>query len=665
MNAQHASPADQTPRQSLSPRDGAVLAVCVVAMAAASVAGQRLLAYACVAVAGAWLVARLAAQRPRGATRHARSALEATPPGYQLGLVGLGLAIVGIVGDAAWHAAFGAEHGIAQVLAPFHLMLIAGAGLMLASPVRAAWDSSEYLGPLTLRRALPPVLGLALCSSLILLVLQLLSDSDAGLAVVGRLLVTDAVLLWAALLALRFQLPFTAMTLLFVLPATLAAALRGSGVAASIVAGLAAGIVADTLVRRLRPGHDATRTFAIVTSVAFTASYLIAAAVTGAAVLPLDLAFGAIFIAALIGIVLAPLAFPRTPEDEEAPAPAPATIPEPLVEGLPARRRPKDAADLRFAAQVAGSAAVAEHPVGATALCALLRGRSADEVAAMFEPPLDSRELVQLCRDTTPLYDAWATQSLRQLDVVYLFLEAVSLPGTRDASGDRRLLGAWGITRHGKRVLLGLRTGRHDRATAWGALGADLVERGLSAPALVVADGAPGVWRVISELWPDAATQHCSRHALAEVADALSDDARRDLRARVRSALESSRSSAEATRRLEEVLDDHRDEAPAQMAILHQRLERLTAHLAFPREHRRVLRSATVLQRALAPLAEDVGSSRRLPGDVSALALAWAVLDLGAPAARRLPMPLHAAAQLDRLRRRHMPIHDASGTPEA
>jgi len=213
-------------------------------------------------------------------------------------------------------------------------------------------------------------------------------------------------------------------------------------------------------------------------------------------------------------------------------------------------------------------------------------------------------------------------------------------------------------------VLLGLRTGSHDRATAWGALGADLVERGLNAPALVVADGAPGVWRVIGELWPDAAMQHCTRHALGEVTDALGDDARRDLRARFRDVLESARSGAEAMRRLEGILDDHRAAAPAQMAILHQRLERMTAHLAFPREHRRVLRSATLLQRALAPLGEDVGSAQRLPGDVSALALAWAVLDLGSPSARRLPMPLHAAAQLDRLRRRHLPIHDASGTPE-
>src|SRR4029077_16722893 len=89
------------------------------------------------------------------------------------------------------------------------------------------------------------------------------------------------------------------------------------------------------------------------------------------------------------------------------------------------------------------------------------------------------------------------------------------------------------------RVLLGLRTGSRDRATAWGALGADLVERGLHPPVLVVADGAPGVWRVIRELWPEAATQHSVRHALAEACEGLSDDDRRTLRNRFGAGLDS------------------------------------------------------------------------------------------------------------------------------
>jgi transposase-like protein len=44
-------------------------------------------------------------------------------------------------------------------------------------------------------------------------------------------------------------------------------------------------------------------------------------------------------------------------------------------------------------------------------------------------------------------------------------------------------------------VLLGLQLGGRESYEAWLSFGRDLVDRGLNAPALVVADGAPGLWR--------------------------------------------------------------------------------------------------------------------------------------------------------------------------
>jgi len=46
--------------------------------------------------------------------------------------------------------------------------------------------------------------------------------------------------------------------------------------------------------------------------------------------------------------------------------------------------------------------------------------------------------------------------------------------------------------------------------------GCDLVDRGLRAPGLVVADGAPGLWKAARELWPSAAEQRCTVHALRQ-----------------------------------------------------------------------------------------------------------------------------------------------------
>ena len=69
MNAQHESPArepaEQEQDQALSPLDGAVLAILVLAMTAASLAGLREAMYACFAAATGWLLARLAVRCPR------------------------------------------------------------------------------------------------------------------------------------------------------------------------------------------------------------------------------------------------------------------------------------------------------------------------------------------------------------------------------------------------------------------------------------------------------------------------------------------------------------------------------------------------------------------------------------------------------------------------
>ncbi len=48
----------------------------------------------------------------------------------------------------------------------------------------------------------------------------------------------------------------------------------------------------------------------------------------------------------------------------------------------------------------------------------------------------------------------------------------------------------------------------------WLELGRDLTSRGLAAPRLVVADGAPELIGAVAEIWPRADRQHCAVHRL-------------------------------------------------------------------------------------------------------------------------------------------------------
>jgi len=75
---------------------------------------------------------------------------------YPFAVVGIALATVGVGGDLIWHTILGAETGVARVIAPFHLLLFAGGGMLIAAPLRSAWHAPRhYPSVLSLHDVLP------------------------------------------------------------------------------------------------------------------------------------------------------------------------------------------------------------------------------------------------------------------------------------------------------------------------------------------------------------------------------------------------------------------------------------------------------------------------------------------------------------------------------
>jgi putative transposase len=62
-------------------------------------------------------------------------------------------------------------------------------------------------------------------------------------------------------------------------------------------------------------------------------------------------------------------------------------------------------------------------------------------------------------------------------------------------------------------VILGMRESHED----WLELGRDLIARGLGAPMLIVADGAPGLIKAIEQCWPASDRQHCAVHRVRKL----------------------------------------------------------------------------------------------------------------------------------------------------
>jgi hypothetical protein len=89
------------------------------------------------------------------------------PVGYGLGATGAAVFAVGGVADLAWHEVFGIETGVDALVSPSHLVLFAGAMLILTSPLRSAWwGRSEPSDAVAGSAGIPGIASLVLATAL-------------------------------------------------------------------------------------------------------------------------------------------------------------------------------------------------------------------------------------------------------------------------------------------------------------------------------------------------------------------------------------------------------------------------------------------------------------------------------------------------------------------
>jgi len=181
------------------------------------------------------------------------------------------------------------------------------------------------------------------------------------------------------------------------------------------------------------------------------------------------------------------------------------------------------------------------------------------------------------------------------------------------------------------------------------AFGRDMIGRGLRAPALVIADGAPGIWKAVRELWPAALEQRCTVHALRNVTSKLPDRHHQEVKARWWKAFDEARSPGEARRELHGIIADYKAAYPSAMAVIERDLDSLVAHLRFPSEHRKRIRTTNLLERTFVKVRRRTKVIGRFPGETSALSLIWAVLELSSRGWRGVKMNPRTVAEIERV----------------
>ena len=261
-----------------------------------------------------------------------------------------------------------------------------------------------------------------------------------------------------------------------------------------------------------------------------------------------------------------------------------------------------------------------------------VRGLSMRDIESLCEEAglgKTSRSTVaRICSELHERFEAFKRRDLFEVKLVVLFLDAIYLP-VRPSGPKEGVICAWGITETGARALVSVRLGMREGKEDWLELGRDLIARGLAAPRLIVADGAPGL---ISR------SRRSGRAPIASTAPFTAcATSRRSCRSQSTTGSVSTTGQRSPTRpsvkdgklRLQVLISELEHGGYESAArCLADDLDALVVHLRYPLRHRERWRSTNLLERSLGEVRRRTKVIGRFPGETSCLTLVWAVLDL-------------------------------------
>jgi len=273
-----------------------------------------------------------------------------------------------------------------------------------------------------------------------------------------------------------------------------------------------------------------------------------------------------------------------------------------------------------FASRLFGSHVTKTNALESLVIASFIRGLSVRDVEATLADALGDQAAISkstvssVCQAIKDEYEAWAARRLDEVKLDYLFLDA-SFFRMHPGSPAEPVLAAWGITIEGKPAFIGLGPGSGESADAWGDFLADLKNRGLASPLLVISDGAPGLIAAIEQAFPRALRQRCLIHRARNVLAKVPAGMQAEVKDAYWAIFDTEGLKTRPGPKLTELIDARITETaakysatyPAAMTCLLADREGLTAYLRFPAEHHHRTRHSNFIERTF-------GETRRRQG---------------------------------------------------
>ena len=250
-------------------------------------------------------------------------------------------------------------------------------------------------------------------------------------------------------------------------------------------------------------------------------------------------------------------------------------------------------------------------------------------LAALFGAAVGKDTVSRVWRKVKGDWDAWNARSLKDEPIIRLILDGTVVRVRLDKkSTSISLLIALGVRQDGQKVLLAVKNMGGESEAAWRTLLDDLVKRGLKAPELVIADGAPGLEKALAALWPDVLTQRCTvhkhRNLLAHAPDRLHEELSADYRDMIYAA---TKQEVEAKRKA--FIRKWRLKCPAAAASLEEAGDKLFTFTRFPKSQWKSIRTSNAIERLHEEFKRRIKTQTVLPSAETAAMLFWALLASG------------------------------------
>ena len=250
-------------------------------------------------------------------------------------------------------------------------------------------------------------------------------------------------------------------------------------------------------------------------------------------------------------------------------------------------------------------------------------------LGSVFAGPVGKDVVSRTWRKVKGDWEAWGKRSLADEPIVRLILDGTVVRVRLDKKATSiSLLVALGVRADGQKVLLAVKNMGGESEAAWRALLDDLVTRGLKTPELIIGDGAPGLEKALSALWPNVPLQRCTvhkhRNLLAHAPERLHEELSNDYKDMIYAA---TKEEVEARRKA--FLRKWRLKCREVATSLEEADDKLFTFTRFPKSQWKSIRTSNAIERLHEEFKRRIKTQTVLPCSETAAMLFWALMASG------------------------------------